>query len=427
MDSVKELAKQIAGYIKGKKTRAYDTAAEVRRIVGNTAYVHIPGGVPETPVKLTIDAKVGDTVQVRVANSTAWLVGNSTAPPTDDTKAKEADANAGKAMNKAKEAETIAEEGLKEAKGTSNYFWHVDGSGSESGAHVTEIPQKEFEENPSGGNLLMQASAVRIRRALRTYAMFSSEGMAIDPSRGLHTTYGADSIQYNYGGAKSEVSFGAETGSGKFFTKILSHIPLTSKDVDSSIEVLSNSLDTSQSSITMRTGYSTYPRQEFIMKNGKFDMRALQTEGATNKYFTVDLDNGVSTDQPIESTEKGTFWGLDIKGELRGITEPISISRSNFTVTTGSISSVAMMRFGNVVQLTMTVTKTTTTAAGNDMFVGVLNLTDYRPKMTIECGSYSGTIALVGRMQPNGTINVNVTGAQLAADRSPILTFTYLI
>lgn len=311
MDSVKELAKQIAGYIKGKKTRAYDTAAEVRRIVGNTAYVHIPGGVPETPVKLTIDAKVGDTVQVRVANSTAWLVGNSTAPPTDDTKAKEADANAGKAMTKAKKAEAIAEEGLKEAKGTSNYFWHVDGSGAESGAHVTEIPQAEFQANPSGGNLLMQTNAVRIRRALRTYAMFSSDGMAIDPSGANYTTYGVDSVKYNYGGAKCEVSFGGETGTGKLFTKILTHIPLTLKDVDSSIEVLSNSLDTSQSSITMRTGYSTYPRQEFTMQNAKFDMRAPQTAGATNKYFTVDLDNGISTDQPIQSTKKATFGALD--------------------------------------------------------------------------------------------------------------------
>ena len=185
MDSVKELAKQIAGYIKGKKTRAYDTAAEVRRIVGNTAYVHIPGGVPETPVKLTIDAKVGDTVQVRVANSTAWLVGNSTAPPTDDTKAKEADANAGKAMTKAKEAEAIAEEGLKEAQGTSNYFWHVDGSGAESGAHVTEVPQAEFQANPSGGNLLMRSNVIKIRQALNTLAEINADGMTVYSSAGV--------------------------------------------------------------------------------------------------------------------------------------------------------------------------------------------------------------------------------------------------
>ena len=87
MDSIKELAQLVAHYIKGDKTSPYDTAAKVKRISNGIAYVQIPGGVSETPVKLTIDAKAGDTVQVRVANGTAWLVGNQSAPPTDDAEA----------------------------------------------------------------------------------------------------------------------------------------------------------------------------------------------------------------------------------------------------------------------------------------------------------------------------------------------------
>jgi hypothetical protein len=79
------------------QTQAYDTPATVTRIEGDTAWVHIPGGVDETPVKLTIAAKAGDTVQLRVGGGTAWLVGNRTAPPTDDT-------TADKAIEKAKEA-----------------------------------------------------------------------------------------------------------------------------------------------------------------------------------------------------------------------------------------------------------------------------------------------------------------------------------
>ena len=71
-------------------TTGYDTTAEVKRIEGGTAWVHIPGGVDETPVKLTINAKPGDTVQGRVAGGSAWLVGNASAPPTDDRKAIEA-------------------------------------------------------------------------------------------------------------------------------------------------------------------------------------------------------------------------------------------------------------------------------------------------------------------------------------------------
>lgn len=66
------------------KTSAYDTTATVRRIEDGVAWVHIPGGVAETPVKLTIDAKAGDTVQVRVGGGTAWLTGNGSRPPTDD-------------------------------------------------------------------------------------------------------------------------------------------------------------------------------------------------------------------------------------------------------------------------------------------------------------------------------------------------------
>lgn len=82
-------------------TQAYDTPATVTRIEGDVAWVHIPGGVDETPVRLTIAAKAGDTVQLRVGGGTAWLVGNQSAPPTDDTKANEA-------IRQAKEASGVA-------------------------------------------------------------------------------------------------------------------------------------------------------------------------------------------------------------------------------------------------------------------------------------------------------------------------------
>ena len=72
------------------KPGGYDTTATVRRIEGDTAFVHIPGGVDETPVKLTINAKAGDNVQVRVSGGSAFLVGNGSAPPTDDARANQA-------------------------------------------------------------------------------------------------------------------------------------------------------------------------------------------------------------------------------------------------------------------------------------------------------------------------------------------------
>lgn len=75
-----------------KKPKAYYTEAEVLRVDKNNgvAYVHIPGGVDETPVRLTIDANEGDTVQIRVGEGSATITGNRTAPPTDDKLAEEA-------------------------------------------------------------------------------------------------------------------------------------------------------------------------------------------------------------------------------------------------------------------------------------------------------------------------------------------------
>ena len=108
------------------KTSPYDTQAEVRRIEGDTAWVHIPGGVDETPVQLTTNAKKGDIVQVRVSGGRAWLYGNQTSPPTDDTTAKEAqktaavaDEHAVSAITSAMLAQEFAEQAKSDAESAS--------------------------------------------------------------------------------------------------------------------------------------------------------------------------------------------------------------------------------------------------------------------------------------------------------------------
>lgn len=67
-----------------KKDGATDISAQVLRVDGSTAWVHIDGGVDETPVERTIDCSTGDTVRVRLAGGQAYIIGNSTHPPTDN-------------------------------------------------------------------------------------------------------------------------------------------------------------------------------------------------------------------------------------------------------------------------------------------------------------------------------------------------------
>lgn len=117
--------------IQNKKAKGYDTQAKVTRIEGNTAYVHIPGGVDETPAQLTINAKKGDQVRVRVAGGTAWLVGNASNPPTDD-----AVANAASAV--ANTASTMAGEAIESANIAQEAAESAQASAAEAKASATE-------------------------------------------------------------------------------------------------------------------------------------------------------------------------------------------------------------------------------------------------------------------------------------------------
>lgn len=70
-----------------RKKSPYDTEAKVIRVVDDIAWVKIPGGVDETPAQIMTNAKAGDNVMVRISGGRAWILGNSTSPPTDDTTA----------------------------------------------------------------------------------------------------------------------------------------------------------------------------------------------------------------------------------------------------------------------------------------------------------------------------------------------------
>ena len=145
-DGISRLAEAIKEKEKG--TEPYDTRAEVVRVSGSTAYVHIPGGVPETPVTMTIACKKGDTVQVRVSGGRAWIVGNETAPPTDDTKVKEVEAQA----ELMKKRLTGVEGQYSEFIRTSEYIQSVVSDGDKLASII----------NQTAGEVLIQAEKINL-------------------------------------------------------------------------------------------------------------------------------------------------------------------------------------------------------------------------------------------------------------------------
>lgn len=176
------------------KTAPYDTEAKVVRVEGSTAWVHIPGGVDETPVAMTINASAGDTVRVRVGNGTAWLVGNDSAPPTDDKRANIAINNAGVALQNADAAYSFAETAHEMAERTDQHFF-VD----TDGAHVTVGANTPNQ----GKNLLMTNTGVKVRNDTDVLAEFgadlvrvgTTEDAHVDIKPGSTTFYGSNGSQ----------------------------------------------------------------------------------------------------------------------------------------------------------------------------------------------------------------------------------------
>ena len=92
-----------------KRTEAYDSKGVVTRVEEGIAWVKLAGSKIETPLQMTISAEPGDEVQARIGNGTGWLVGNGTAPPTDNKVANRSYRVAVTAEEKANTAAAAAE------------------------------------------------------------------------------------------------------------------------------------------------------------------------------------------------------------------------------------------------------------------------------------------------------------------------------
>ena len=141
-----------------KKTAPYDTQAQVVRVEGGTLWVHIPGGVEETPVQKTVDASVGDAVQIRVGGGRAWITGNATAPPTDDRTANAAQKSASTAMRDAYNAQRSAAEANRMAESASQ----AASSAQESAAEANRMAESASQAASSA-----QESAAEAGQAAR--------------------------------------------------------------------------------------------------------------------------------------------------------------------------------------------------------------------------------------------------------------------
>lgn len=188
-----DFVKEIASTMKQSKTKAYDTVAKVLRVDEKTAYVHIDGGADETPAQMAINCKTGDTVKIRVSGGKAWLTGNITAPPTDDSVAIKANKTATKVKKSYENFKDITEENFSSqedkiaeaAKVATNFMKYIDGLGLIVG---------DMRGNTLGQNTLLDSNGMAVRNGSSEIVRFGTAPIVITNTDGDKTYDGSGSV-----------------------------------------------------------------------------------------------------------------------------------------------------------------------------------------------------------------------------------------
>jgi hypothetical protein len=181
-----EFVKEIASAMKESKTKAYDTVAKVLRVDEKTAYVHIDGGADETPAQMAINCKAGDSVKIRVSGGRAWLTGNLTSPPTDDTAAEKV-----KQSHERFKKGTVKNFGLQNkkiinaAKTATNFIDYIDGVGLIVG---------DMRGNTLKQNTLLDAYGMAVRNGNSEIVRFGTAPIVITNTDGDKTYDGSGSV-----------------------------------------------------------------------------------------------------------------------------------------------------------------------------------------------------------------------------------------
>ena len=188
-----DFVKEIASTMKQSKTKAYDTVAEVLRVDEKTAYVHIDGGADETPAQMTINCKEGDSVKIRVSGGRAWLTGNLTSPPTDDTAANEANKTVTKVKKSYENFKYATNENfnsqeskiLEATKVATNFIKYIDGLGLIVG---------DMRGNTLDQNTLLDSNGMAVRNGSSEIVRFGTAPIVITNTDGDKTYDGSGSV-----------------------------------------------------------------------------------------------------------------------------------------------------------------------------------------------------------------------------------------
>lgn len=211
----------IEQFINAVREPEYETNTTYSAIVSRVdsegvVWVNLAGSEKETPTASTAaDVKTGDVVTVQWRNNKLYIAGNYSNPSAGVTEvrhvvqiASDAQQTADDAKENVLQTNKVVERVEKIAGNTNQYFWHTE-TGTDTGAHITEIPKDDFIDDPSngGGNLLARSNGIAVRDGLAELAVFGADSSQIGQTGKSHIEMDYHSLQMVDGDTSPHVFF----------------------------------------------------------------------------------------------------------------------------------------------------------------------------------------------------------------------------
>lgn len=420
-----------------KQDGSFDTLATVLRTDGDTVWVHIDGGAPETPCKKTVECRAGESVMVRISGGSAWITGNHTSPSTDDTEAEKAKEEARKAAGTATSFITDSDNGI---------FVHPKNS-TQRGVRVTDV----VDIVRDGKTVAEFGESVQIGETgdNKTVAYIENDGLELlhGDTTIAHLGYGLGTAQsgsedapyYTLGtrptylppqtyDPTSTYRFldmceyngelyicitditTPEAWNPNHWRLVIGNYSIAEGCRNEAIGYASHAEGNGTMALGMEShsegsnswaigaashseGYATTAEGTYSHAQNEGTTAGYRAQTAIGKYNDNKSDNAFEIGWGTSSTPKNilevdTDGNLTADGHISAKSETPTISIST---STGVLDSYTIRKFGNIVFLKLTVYNNSSVASSGNIFTGTINTTSLRPvDVATGAGYWSG-------------------------------------
>lgn len=174
---------------------------------------------------------------------------------------------------------------------SSQYFWY-ESSGADAGAHITEIPQEEWQDpsDPnyhSGGNLLAKTNEIAVRDGMTNVATFGVDGAQIGQDTEAHITITDKTLTGVTNGTVETFEFNADGGVADVShrTGLLGRTPCTDipTDIANPLVITADMLDNAVASSNVKIILHVYPNSTDSGEGIKIYAQTFKKDGTTQQ------------------------------------------------------------------------------------------------------------------------------------------------